>query len=175
VSRRNFWTPCSLDVNRVLRKELAEGNILVSEENLLTEYPDHPRLAVGAIVIKDDRVLLVKRSKPPGEGLWAIPGGRVELGETLQQAAEREIMEEAGLIIQAKDPVYTFEVIEADDVGRPRFHYVIVDLIAEYVKGKINPSDDASEARWVTPQDLERLPVSETTREVLKNVVHFLR
>jgi len=139
----------------------------------LTEYPDHPRVAVGAIVIKDDRVLLVKRSKPPGEGLWAIPGGRVELGETLQQAAEREIMEEAGLTIQAKDPVYTFEVIEPDDAGRPRFHYVIVDLIAEYVEGELNPGDDVSEARWVTPQDLESLPISQSTREVLKNVVCF--
>lgn len=139
----------------------------------MTEYPDHPRVAVGAIVIKDDRVLLVKRSKPPGEGLWAIPGGRVELGETLQQAAEREIMEEAGLTIQAKDPVYTFEVIEPDDAGRPRFHYVIVDLIAEYVEGELNPGDDVSEARWVTPQDLESLPISQSTREVLKNVVCF--
>ncbi|MBW1743354.1 MAG: NUDIX hydrolase [Deltaproteobacteria bacterium] len=96
-------------------------------------------MAVGAIVIKDNRVLLVKRSKPPGEGLWAIPGGRVELGETLQQAAEREIMEETGLTIKAKDPVYTFEVIEPDDAGRPRFHYVIVDLMADYVKGGVSP------------------------------------
>ncbi|MBW1858784.1 MAG: NUDIX hydrolase [Deltaproteobacteria bacterium] len=130
-------------------------------------------MAVGAIVIRDDRVLLVKRSKPPGEGLWAIPGGRVELGETLQQAAEREIMEETGLTIQAKNPVYTFEVIEPDDAAKPRFHYVIVDLIAEYEKGELNPGDDASEARWVTPQGLESLPVSQATREVLKNVVRF--
>ncbi len=139
----------------------------------MREYPDHPRVAVGAIVIKDNRVLLVKRSQPPGEGLWAIPGGGVELGETLQQAAEREIMEETGLTIQAKDPVYTFEVIEPDDAGRPRFHYVIVDLMADYVKGEVNPSDDASEARWVTPQELEHLPVSEATREVLTNVIGF--
>ena len=146
---------------------------MVSEENLLTEYPDHPRVAVGAIVIKDNRVLLVKRSKPPGEGLWAIPGGRVELGETLQQAAEREIMEETGLTIRAKDPMYTFEVIEPDDAGRPRFHYVIVDLMADYVKGEVNPGYDASEARWITPQELEDLPVSKATREVLRNVVRF--
>lgn len=175
MSRKNFWTPRSLDVNKALRKKLTGGKVLVSGENLLTEYPDHPRVAVGAIVIRDGRVLLVKRSKPPGEGLWAIPGGRVELGETLQQAAEREIMEETGLTIQTKHPVYTFEVIEPDDTGRPRFHYVIVDLIAEYVKGEINPSDDASEAGWITPQELERLPVSQTTREVLTNVLHFGR
>lgn len=139
----------------------------------MTEYPDYPRVAVGAIVIKDGRVLLVKRSKPPGEGLWAIPGGRVELGETLQQAAEREIMEETGLTILARDPLYTFEVIEPDDAGRPRFHYVIVDLIAEYVKGELSPSDDASEARWVSSQELERLPISQATIEVLKDVARF--
>jgi ADP-ribose pyrophosphatase len=154
---------------------LAGGKILVSEKNLLSEYPDHPRVAVGAIIIRDDRVLLVKRNKPPGEGLWAIPGGRVELGETLQQAAEREIKEETGLTIQARDIVYTFEVIERDDAGRPRYHYVIVDLVAEYGKGELNPSDDASEARWVTPQELKCLPVSQATRDVLTNIVHFGR
>ena len=72
------------------------------------EYPDKPQVAVGAIVINDGRVLLVKRSQPPSKGLWAIPGGRVELGETLKQAAEREIIEETGLTIRAGDPVYTF-------------------------------------------------------------------
>ena len=146
---------------------------MVSDKNLFAEYPDRPQVAVGAIVVKDDRVLLVKRSKPPGEGLWAIPGGRVELGETLQQAAEREIMEETGLTIQAKDPVYTFEIIEPEGTERPRFHYVIVDFAAEYVNGALTPSDDASEARWVSSQELKRLPVSQTTTEVLKNVVHF--
>jgi ADP-ribose pyrophosphatase len=157
----------------VLKKGLTGGNVLVSGDNLLDEYPDHPRVAVGAIVIKDDRVLLVKRNKPPGEGLWAIPGGRVEPGETLQQAAEREIMEETGITIQAGDIVYTFEVIEPDEAGRPRFHYVIVDLASEYVTGKLDPSDDALEARWVSSQELKRLSVSQATTEVLKNVVHF--
>jgi ADP-ribose pyrophosphatase len=173
MSRRNFWTPYFLDVNRVFRKALNGGKILVSEDNQLTEYPDHPRVAVGAIVIKEGRVLLVKRNKPPGEGLWAIPGGRVELGETLQQAAEREIKEETGLTIQASDIVYTFEVIETDDAGRPRFHYVIVDLTAEYVEGELSPSDDASEARWVSSQELESLPLSQATKEVLTNVIRF--
>ncbi|MEE9402308.1 MAG: NUDIX hydrolase, partial [Desulfobacteria bacterium] len=106
------------------------------------EYPENPQVAVGAIVIKDGRVLLVKRSQPPSKGLWAIPGGRVELGETLKEAAEREIMEETGLTIRAGDPVYTFEVIKRDDTGRIRFHYVIVDLVADYLSGKLNASDD---------------------------------
>lgn len=137
------------------------------------EYPDSPRSAVGAIVIRDDEVLLVKRNNPPGQGLWSIPGGCVELGETLQEAAEREIQEETGIIIRAKKPVYTFDVIERDDQGRTRFHYVIVDLLADYVSGKPNPRSDASEARWVTSRELEGLPVSRITKEVLKKTLQF--
>lgn len=131
------------------------------------EYPDSPQIAVGAIVIRNNKVLLVKRKQPPGEGLWAVPGGRVELGETLQEAAEREVKEETGVIIRAGHPVYTFEVIERDDAGYIRFHYVIVDVVADHVSGEPNPGDDACEARWVTSEELQDLPVSQTTQEVL--------
>jgi 8-oxo-dGTP diphosphatase len=137
------------------------------------EYPDVPRVAVGAIVFKDGRVLLVKRGQPPSQGLWAIPGGRVELGETLQAAAEREISEETGLTIRAGDPAYTFDAIIRDDAGRVRFHYVIVDLLADYLGGELRPGDDAREARWVAPQDLAELPVNQTSLDVLKSVLHF--
>jgi len=137
------------------------------------EYPDSPRVAVGAIVIKDGQGMLVRRGQPPSEGLWAIPGGRVHLGETLQQAAEREIKEETGLSIQARDPVYTFDVILRDEAGRVRFHYVIVDLMADYINGTVCPGDDAREARWVTPDELERLPTNQTTREVLQKLLGF--
>ena len=137
------------------------------------EYPTSPQSAVGAVVIHDDRVLLVKRGKPPGKGLWAIPGGRIELGETLQEAAEREIKEETGVIIQAKSPVYTFDVINRDQEGRIRFHYVIVDLMADYVSGKPDPQSDACEARWISAHELDRLQVSRTTRRVLREVIRF--
>lgn len=137
------------------------------------QYPDSPQSAVGVIVIKDGKVLLVKRSQAPSKGLWAIPGGCVELGETLKEAAERELKEETGVIIRAKKPVYTFDVIERDDQGRIRFHYVIVDLLADYVSGEPHPRSDVCEARWVTPQELEELPMSLTTRKVLKKAVQF--
>jgi len=137
------------------------------------EYPEHPQVAVGAIVIRERRVLLVKRSQPPGEGLWAIPGGRVKLGETLKEAAEREIMEETGVTIEAREPVYTFEVINNDNDGGFRFHYVIIDLAADYVGGEPRAGDDACEARWITPEELARLPVSQTTIEVLEEVMNF--
>ena len=137
------------------------------------EYPDVPRVAVGAIVFRAGHVLLVKRGRPPSQGQWAIPGGRVELGETLQAAAEREINEETGLTIRAGDPVHTFDVILRDDAGRVRFHYVIVDLLADYLGGEPRPGDDAREARWLAPQDLIGLPVSPSTLDVLKKVLRF--
>ncbi|MGD9150765.1 MAG: NUDIX hydrolase, partial [Desulfobacterales bacterium] len=92
--------------------------------NSKNDYPDSPRVAVGAVVFKEDRVLLVRRGQPPAENLWAIPGGSVEIGETLQQAAEREIWEETGIRIRATKPIYTFDVIERDERQGIRFHYV---------------------------------------------------
>ncbi len=98
-------------------------------------------------VFNNNKVLLVQRGKPPAEGAWAIPGGSVKLGETLQQAAEREILEETGVTIKARDPAYTFESIQRDETGAVRFHYVIVDLNADYVCGEPKPDDDALDAR----------------------------
>lgn len=136
-------------------------------------YPDLPRVAVGAIVFKDNKILLVRRGKPPADNLWAIPGGRVEIGETLQEAAEREILEETGIAIRARVPVYTFDVIDRDSRGRIRFHYVIVDLTADYIRGEPRAGDDASAARWISSDELATLEVSSKTRQLLKTQFDF--
>lgn len=136
-------------------------------------YPQSPRVAVGAVVIKNGRVLLVKRRDPPNKAQWAIPGGSVRLGESLQQAAEREILEETGVQIHAGRPVYIFDVIDRDPEGRIRYHYVITDLLAEFVGGEPAPRDDAEDARWLSPLDLDRLPVNTTTRDLLENTLKF--
>ncbi len=136
-------------------------------------YPDRPRVAVGAIVFKDDRILLVQRGKPPAQGCWAIPGGSVEIGETLQQAAQREILEETGVSIQAREPVFTLDIIEKDPHGVVRFHYVVVDLMADYVAGTLRPAGDATDARWVSSAELSRLRVSGATLDLLKERFRF--
>ena len=132
-----------------------------------------PKAAVGAVVIEEGRILLVKRKYPPKKGNWAIPGGSVNLGESLQAAAEREIMEETGLIIEAKEPVYTFDLIEHDSKGDVIFHYVIVDLLAEYVSGDLHPADDVSDARWFGRDEIDGLEISETTKTLLDKMGFF--
>ena len=130
-------------------------------------YPDAPRVAVGAVVFHENRVLLVRRGQAPSDGLWAIPGGGVELGETLAQAAEREIREETGILVAAEEPIYVFDMVERDRAGQVRFHYVIVDLAARYLGGELHAGDDASEARWVSAAEMKHLVVSPPTRRLL--------
>ena len=138
-----------------------------------TAYPQRPQIAVGAVVFKNKKVLLVRRGQPPSEGLWAIPGGSVELGETLQQAAEREILEETGVQIKAKEPILTFDVIEQDAQNRTRYHYVIVDLAADYISGAPLAGDDAVQAMWVSEVDARQLPINATSRRLLKDQFGF--
>jgi len=137
------------------------------------EYPVRPALAVGAVVFKDDKVLLVKRGNPPAQGAWAIPGGCVELGETLKAAAEREVFEETGIVIEAGDPIFSFESIHRDDEDRVRFHYYIVDLAATYISGEPAAGDDAQNVGWISREGLGRLNVNPTTRKVLDQTFNF--
>jgi len=127
-----------------------------------------PVSAVGAVVIRDSRILLVKRKHPPSQGLWAIPGGKIKWGETLQQAAEREIFEETGIKIKAGSPVYTFDYIknEADT----EFHYVIIDLEAEYLSGEPAAGDDAEDVRWLEADEIYNLNTAESTLIFLRQI-----
>jgi ADP-ribose pyrophosphatase len=137
------------------------------------EYPGAPRVAVGAVVMRDGRVLVVERGKAPAEGVWALPGGSVELGETLGQAAEREVLEETGVVVRAGDVIYTFDAVVRDDDGRVRFHYVILDLACEYVQGEANAGGDARSARFVTPQEFRELRSSRATVDLLRRTTTF--
>ncbi len=144
-----------------------------SNKSLEESYPDRPCVAVGAVVFKGNRVLLVRRGRPPSQGLWAIPGGKVDLGETLQAAAEREIHEETGIVISARQPIHTFDLLEKDGSGRIRYHYIIVDLIADYVSGAIRAGDDALDACWASPGDMDSLSVNPATASLLQRKFGF--
>ena len=136
-------------------------------------YPESPRVGVGALVIHENKVLLIKRGVAPSEGQWAVPGGSLELGETLQAGAERETLEETGVKVAVKKPVYAFDYIERDDDGNIKFHFVIVDLWADYVSGEPVGRDDALEARWVGKEGIKTLPLGENTLKLLK-FIQFL-
>jgi len=130
-------------------------------------YRELPRVGVGAVVIRDGKILLVKRGSSPGKGLWAPPGGLVELGETVRKAAEREILEETGVTIRAKEAFYIFDFIDRDKDGKIKYHYVIIDFLADYISGEPRASDDASEVRWVSPEEVPGLAITPTTRKLL--------
>lgn len=121
-----------------------------------------PQIAVGAIVVKDERLLMIQRANDPGAGLWSLPGGRVEHGEYLAGALRREVLEETGLEVEVRDLVGILEV-----VGDP--HYVILDYFAE-VTGKDEPvaADDVSDARWVPLDEVATLPCTPRFAETLR-------
>jgi len=136
----------------------------------MNEYPDRPRIAIGGVVIQNGQVLLVQRGKPPSEGEWAIPGGSVELGESLQDAVAREILEETGLTVRAGEVCHIFEDIRRDDSGGVRFHYVIVDLWAEHVQGEPAAGSDVLQAAWISAAELMNMPVNINTMMLLKKL-----
>ncbi len=136
-------------------------------------YPAVPQVAVGDVVFKNGKCLLVLRKNPPSGGYWAIPGGSVNLGESLQTAAEREIREETGIVIRAGDPVHVFDTIERDEQGKIRFHYVIADLKAEYVSGEPAAGDDAGDARWFSAEEMGNARIHPLTVRLLKEKFNF--
>ena len=131
------------------------------------EYPSHPVVGVGAIILDGNRVLLVRRANAPLKGVWSIPGGRLELGETLTEGLRREIREETGLRIEILDQVEVFERIMRDNDGRVQYHYVLVDYLCEPAGGVLRAADDADDARWVEQDEMAELTMTEGTLAVI--------
>lgn len=123
-----------------------------------SEYPTRPVVAVLAVVWRDGQVLLIKRANPPQAGRWGFPGGRVELGETVAEAARRELREETGIIATGGAPVTAIDVIEGEGAGRhrPHFHYVLVAVAVDWRAGEPVAADDALDAAWCAPDRLPR-------------------
>lgn len=132
------------------------------------EYPPWPRLAVGAAIWRDGRVLLARRGQQPNQGLWSLPGGLVELGETLREAIVREIQEECHIEIQPLDLVEVVDLVRRDEAGRVRTHYVVVDFCAVHDSGEPHAASDISDVRWVAPASLPEYGVSEAVLRVVE-------
>ena len=132
------------------------------------EYPDSPLVGVGAVIIEDGRVLLVKRGHPPLAGEWSIPGGVLEIGETMREAAVREAREETCLTVEPAELLGVYDRVLRDDAGRIRYHFVLIDFLCRAVKGKAEAADDADEVHWFTPAETEGLGLPEDTAEVVR-------
>ena len=137
------------------------------------EYPEVPRVGVGAVVLKDGHVLLVRRDRPPAQGKWSIPGGLVHLGETTEQAAVREVGEECGLRVRLKGVAGVVSRVIPDRDGRIRYHYVLVDYLAVPEGGELHPGSDAGDCRWVPLAELGRYETTEGLAAMVARAVRL--
>jgi ADP-ribose pyrophosphatase YjhB (NUDIX family) len=126
---------------------------------------------VGLYVVKDGKVLLVRRGNEPGKGKWSLPGGRIRFGERSEEAALREMREETGLEVRLRRVVDVVDVFWRSERGELLEHFVIVDFEAEVIGGELRPADDALDARWFSPEELKGLEMTESTRRFLEE--HF--
>lgn len=134
----------------------------------MREYPERPIVGVGAIVIRDDRVLLIRRGNEPLKGEWSVPGGAVECGETLDAAVAREVVEETGLVVDVGPLVEVIDRIRLDSAGRPQYHYVLVDYLCDVKGGTLQCGSDAVDARWTEVDQLAALAVAPATVSVIR-------
>ncbi len=128
-------------------------------------YPDRPVIGVGAVIIRDSVILLEKRKNDPGRGKWSIPGGLVELGEDLEQTVIREVKEETGLDVAKPELIDVVNNVTLDDVGKIKYHFVIIDYFLRLKGGSLAPASDADELRWVSFSDVEKYDLTRSFRE----------
>jgi ADP-ribose pyrophosphatase YjhB (NUDIX family) len=131
-------------------------------------YPKRPILGVGAIVLQRDRVLLIERGNAPLAGYWSLPGGVLEVGETLEEGVRREVLEETGLEVRPAGIIQIFERIMRDADGRPEYHYVLVDYLCRVTGGTLAASSDAAQAIWAPRRSLARYTITEGTLPVIE-------
>src|SRR5215470_16508045 len=127
------------------------------------EYPECPLVGVGAIIIEAGRVVLVKRGHPPLAGEWSIPGGVLEVGETLREAAVREAREETGLVVETQELLGVFDRVLRDPDQRVAYHYVLIDFLCRRISGEPHGAGDAEEARWFTAEQAGGLALAKDT------------
>jgi ADP-ribose pyrophosphatase YjhB (NUDIX family) len=132
------------------------------------EFPEAPLVGVGAIIIEDSRVVLVKRAHPPLQAQWSIPGGVLEVGELVREAAIREAREETGLIVEPADLLGVYDRVLRDVEQRVQYHYVLIDFLCRRVGGELLAASDAAEVGWFTREQLPALNLAEDTQDVVR-------
>jgi ADP-ribose pyrophosphatase YjhB (NUDIX family) len=131
------------------------------------EYPAHPVVGVGAVIVRDARALIVRRAHEPRKGEWSLPGGMLHLGESLSEAARREVREETGLEIELGPIIETFDRIHRDEAGRIRYHFVIVDFVCWSARGDAVAGSDAEAVAWVTADEIDNYGVNAHAKAVI--------
>src|SRR6476660_5851238 len=132
------------------------------------EFPEVPLVGIGAIIIEGDRVVLVKRAHPPIQGQWSIPGGVLEVGEMVREAAIREAREETGLMVEPGDLLGVYDRILRNVEERVQYHYVLIDFLCRAVGGTLFAASDAAEVRWFSREELPALNLAEDTQDVIQ-------
>ncbi len=126
-------------------------------------------VGVGGVVISDGRALLIRRGGPPLEGQWSIPGGMLEVGETIIEGVRRELLEETGIEVRVGELIEVFERINLDAAGKARYHFVVLDYLCEAIRGEARAGSDVTDVAWASPSELEKYSLTETaTRVILK-------
>jgi len=126
------------------------------------EYPSQPLVGVGVLIRDGAKILIAQRAREPSKGLWSIPGGLVELGEKVRDAAKREVEEETGLSVEIDDLLGVFDSVTRDEKGAVQYHYILVDFLAHQTGGELKPASDCSDARWVCPEEVSQYHTTRT-------------
>ena len=132
------------------------------------EYPETPLVGVGAVILDQGRVVLVKRKFPPLAGDWSIPGGRLKIGETLREGVVREAREETGLTVDPVELLGVYDRLLLDGAGRILYHYVLIDFLCRRLTGELQASGDADDARWFSPEEIEKVSLVADTAQVIR-------
>ena len=132
-------------------------------------YPDQPIVGIGAVIINEGKIALIKRGSEPSKGKWTIPGGLVELGETLEQSVIRETKEETGLDVENPRLIDVVSNVDLDEKGKVKYHYVIIDYLVHVKNGTAKASSDAEELRWVPFEEVEDYDLTRSFRLFFRN------
>ncbi len=132
------------------------------------DYPEHPVIGVGAVIVHAGRVLLVRRDSEPLRGEWSVPGGMLELGETLRDGIRREVQEETGMDVEVGEVLDVFDSIFTDALGRTQYHYVLIDYLCKPLSGEAHAASDVSDVRWVSAEALPAMALRASIEQVVK-------